>query len=170
MSSVVASRRSQARSRLDAASDFVVVDGEITFRQSFETVEDVETFSFPPADVVDAARRLLTTDVARGLSAIVHDTIVLTIGCSRVPLFVMVCGRRGRTLFSFKRVYSGCVAFLDVRILPRADVIKWVLHGVSHNHVFSTFPTRIPRNTFTNETKEAIQKMVLENRPAEKSA
>ena len=90
MSSVVASRRAQARTRLDAASDFVVVDGEITFRQSFETVEDVETFSFPPADVVDAARRLLTTDVARGLSAIVHDTIVLTIGCSRVPLFVMV--------------------------------------------------------------------------------
>ena len=90
MSSVVASRRSQARSRLDAASDFVVVDGEITFRQSFETVEDVETFSFPPADVVDAARRLLTTDVSRGLSAIVHDTIVFTIGCSRVPLFVIV--------------------------------------------------------------------------------
>ena len=72
---------------------------------------------------------------------------------------------RGSTLFSFKCVYSGCAAFLDVRTIANADVIKWVLMGVSHNHCFSTFPSRIPRNTFANETKRSIRKMVLENPP-----
>ena len=118
MSSVVASRRADARSRLDAESDFVVADGKVRFRQSFETVEDSETFSRAPDEVINAAKRLLTTDVARGLSGIVHDTIVVEIGCSRVPLFAMVSGGRGRSLFSFKCMYSGCMAFLDVRTTP----------------------------------------------------
>ena len=68
-------------------------------------------------------------------------------------------------MFSFKCVYSGCMEFLDVRTIPNADIIKWVLMGVSHNHGFSTFPARMPRNTFTDQTKEAIHKMGLENRP-----
>ena len=89
MSSVVASRRADARARLDMESDFVVTDGKVGFRQSFETVEYPETLSIAPAEVVDAARRILTTDIARGLSAIVHDTIVVEIGCSSVPLFAM---------------------------------------------------------------------------------
>ena len=84
MTSAVASRRSEALARLDAASNFVVVDGQLGFRQSFETIEDTETFSLAPTEVIDAARRLLTIDVAHGLSGIVHDTIVVEIGCSRV--------------------------------------------------------------------------------------
>ena len=88
MSSVVSSRRADARARLDIESDFVVEDGNVRFRQSFETIEDTETFSRAPDEVVEAARRLLTIDVARCLSAIVHDTIVVTIGCSRIPLYV----------------------------------------------------------------------------------
>ena len=124
MTSAFSSRRAEARARLDHASDFVVEDGNVSFRQSFETVEDSETVFRAPDDVVDAGRRLLTIDVARGLSAIVHDTIVVEIGFSRVPLFAMVSSGRGRTLFSFKCVYSGCVAFLDVRTFPSADVIK----------------------------------------------
>ena len=76
----------------------------------------------------------------------------------------MVCGGRGRTLLSFKCVYSGCSAFVDVRTILHADVIKWVLMCVSHNHAFSAFPSRIQRNTFTNKTKASIRKMVLENR------
>ena len=165
MTSAFSSRRDEAQARLDSASDFVVDDGNVSFRQSFETVEDSETVFRAPDDVVDAGRRLLAIDVACGLAAIVHDTVVVEIGCSRVPLFAMVCGGRGRTLFSFKCVYSGCTAFLDVRTIANADVIKWVLMGVSHNHCFSTFPSRIPRNTFANETKRSIRKMVLENRP-----
>ena len=88
MSSVVSSRRADARARLDTESDFVVEDGNVRFRQSFETIEDTETFSRAPDEVVEAARCLLAIDVARGLSAIVHDTIVVTIGCSRIPLYV----------------------------------------------------------------------------------
>ena len=165
MSSVLSARRAEARSRLDSASDLIVTEGDVRFRQLFETVEDEETFSPTPPDLVEAARNLLTMDIANGLSAIVHDTIVVSIGCSRVPVFKMVCGGRGRTLFSFKCVFSDCMAFMDVRTFLHADIIKWVLMCVSHNHGFSSFPSRIPRNTFTDETKEAIRKMVLENRP-----
>ena len=87
MSSVVTSRRADARARLDMESDFVVADGNVRFRQSFETIEDTETFSRAPDEVVEAARCLLAIDVARCLSAIVHDTIVVTICCSHIPLF-----------------------------------------------------------------------------------
>ena len=88
MTSAVASRRSEARARLDAASNFVVVDGQLRFRQSFETIEDTETFSLAPTEVIDAARRLLTIDVAHGLSGIIHDTIVVEIGCSCAPFIL----------------------------------------------------------------------------------
>ena len=47
MTSAVASRRSEALARLDAASNFVVVDGQLGSRQSFETIEDAETFRWP---------------------------------------------------------------------------------------------------------------------------
>ena len=85
MTSAFSSQRAQTRARLDSASDYVVTDGMVGFRQTFETIEDAETFPRAPDDVVDAGRRLLTIDVARGLSAIVNDTVVVEIGCSRVP-------------------------------------------------------------------------------------
>ena len=66
-------------------SDFVVTDGKVRFRQSFETVEDAETFSIAPAEVVEAARRLLAIDVARELSAIIHDTIVVDLDAAALP-------------------------------------------------------------------------------------
>ena len=157
-------KRAEEPARLDAASDFVVVDGRVCFSQSFETVEDDDAFSRSSADVVDAGRSLLTADSSRGLSTIVHETIILTIGCSHVPLFVMVCGGRGRTLLSFLCVHSRCSAFVDIRTILHAGAIKSVLMCVSHNHLFSAFPSRIPRNTFTNKTKASINKMVLENR------
>ena len=170
MASGVAPRRAEARARLDAASDFVVSDGKVRFRQVFETVKDTETFSRAPDDVVDAARRLLAIDVARGLSAIVHDTITVTIGCSRVPLFAMVCGGRGRTLFSFKCVYSECRAFLDVRIVSNADVIKWVLMGVSHNHGFSSFPQGCRETRLPAKHWRGYARWFWRTVPAEKSA
>ena len=42
MASTLSMKRAEARARLDAASDFVVVDGRVCFSQSFETVEDDE--------------------------------------------------------------------------------------------------------------------------------
>ena len=66
-------------------SDFVVTDGKVRFRQSFETVEDSETFSIAPAEVVEAARRLLAIDIARELSAIIHDTIVVDLDAAALP-------------------------------------------------------------------------------------
>ena len=162
MTGVLAARRAEARARLDSAPN-VVAGGEIGFGHAFEAVEDAETFCRAPEDVVDAARRLLALDAADGIAAAVHDTVVVQIGCNRVPIFAMVNGGRGRGLFSFRCVYPACSAFLDVRVLPHADVVKWVIIGVSHTHDFATFPPRMPRNTFGRATQTAIRQMVLQN-------
>ena len=155
-------RRADARARLDGEPDIVVSDGKVGFRHAFETVEDSETFCFAPEDVVDAGRRLLTIDVADGISAAVHDTVVVRVGCNCVPVFAAVSGGRGRGLFSFKCVYPDCSAFLDVRVLQHVDVVKCVLMG-SRTHDFSTFPPRLPHNMFRGETGAAIRRMVLLN-------
>ena len=156
-------RRADTRARLDNEPDVVVSDGQVVFQHAFETIEDSETFCYAPADVVDAGRRLLMTDAADGISVAVHDTVVVRVGCNCVPVFAAVNGGRGRGLFSFKCVYPDCSAFLDVRVLQHVDVVKWVLMGVSHTLDFSTFPPRLPRNTFRGETMEAIRRMVMQN-------
>ena len=162
----LAQRRADARARLDSESDIVVIGGKVCFRQSFEAVESHETFCRAPASIVDAGRRLLQLDVGNGISRIVHDAVVVKIGCNNIPLFSMVSGGRGHTLFSFKCVYAECTAFMDIRVLRHADVIKWIIMGVSHNHGFSTFPNRVPRNTFNNETTCMVNEMVKQNRTA----
>ena len=149
-------RRADARARLDSEPDIAVSGCNVDFNRMFETIEDDETFCLAPAYVVDAGRRLLTIDTAGGVAAAVHDTVVVSIGCNRIPVFAMVDGGRGRSLYTFKCVYSDCAAFLDVRVLPHVDVVKWVLMGVSHSHDFSAFPQRLPRNTFRAETKAEI--------------
>ena len=101
MTRAFAARRADARARLDGEPDVVVSDGKVGFRHVFETVEDSETFCYAPEDVVDAGRRLLTIDVADGISAAVHDTVVVRVGCNCVPVFAAVSGGRGRGLFSF---------------------------------------------------------------------
>ena len=143
-------------------SIFVVAGGVVGFRQTFETVEASETFCRAPQNIVDAGRRLLELDVANGIATLVHNTVVVTIGCNNVPLFAIVRGSRGHTLFSFKCVYEGCTAFMDVRVLRHADVIKWIVMGISHNHGFSTFPSRVPRNTLGAETRATIYDMAAE--------
>ena len=50
-------------------------------------------------------------------------------------------------------------------VLPRhsvfsgADVIKWVIMGVSHSHTFSVFPSRMPRGSFPPDVAETIREM-----------
>ena len=156
-------RRMSARDRLDRDNDYIVVGGKIGFRQTFETVEADETFCRAPDDIINAGRRLLTLDVSSGISVLVHNTVTVKIGCNNIPVFAMVCGGRGRALFSFKCVYSGCSAFMDIRVLPTVDVIKWVVMGISHKHGFSTFPRRIPRNTFKLETTVLLEEGTKEH-------
>ena len=91
----------ETRARLDGEPDVVVSDGKVGFRHMFETVDDSETFCYSPEDVVCAGRRLLTVDAADGLSASVHDTVVVRVGCNCIPIFAVVSGGRGRGLFSF---------------------------------------------------------------------
>ena len=91
-----------------------------------ETTEGCETFCCAQAVVVDAGRRILTIDAADGIPAAVHDTVVVRVGCNCVPVFTAVNGGRSRGLFSFRRVYPVCSAFLDVLVL-QCVVVKCVL-------------------------------------------
>ena len=148
----LALQRAVAKARLDGESDFVIANGKVCFRQTFEVIEACETFCRAPDNIVDAGRRLLDLDIGNGISTLVHDTIVVRIGCNNIPLFSIVSGGRGHTMFSFKCVYAGCTAFMDVRVLRDVDTIKLIIMGVSHNRGFSRFPPRVPRNTFGDET------------------
>ena len=62
-------RRADARARLDSEPDIAVSGCNVDFNRTFETIEDDETFCPAPADVVDAGRRLLTTDPVDGVEA-----------------------------------------------------------------------------------------------------
>ena len=165
MSGSLAAKRAQTRDKLDRQSDFVVVGGKITFRQTFVPVEAGETFCMCPQDVIEAGRRLLALDISSGVSRAVHNNVVVKIGSNTIPLFALVDGGRGRSLHTFRCVYTGCAAFMDIRVLLHADVIKWVVMGVSHNHHFEMFPRRLPRNTLGADVRAAVHAMVLQNRP-----
>ena len=98
-------------------------------------------------------------------SGLVTAHVIVKIGSNTIPLFALVDGGRGRSLHTFRCVYTGCAAFMDIRVLPHADVIKWVVMGVSHNHHFGSFPRRLPRNTLGADVRAAVHAMVLRNRP-----
>ena len=139
------------RNRLDAEPDFTTEGGSIGFNQRFVTTASEGAFACAPQHVVDAARSLLSAAVGTSVAAIVHDTVVFAIGCSRVPVFALVDGGRGRTLFSFRCVFAGCASFLDVRLFSGVARVKWVLMNTSHSHDFTHFPERMPRNTFPED-------------------
>ena len=94
---ILARRRAVAKPRLDSESDFIVVGGKVCFRQSFEAIEGDETFCRAPESVIDAGKHFLELDAGNGISRLVHDTVVVKIGCNNVSLFAMVSGGRGHT-------------------------------------------------------------------------
>ena len=152
-----------ARSRLDDMPDFSIDNAKIEFRQTFETLEDSETFTMAPPEIVQAARSILTSERLDSIAQTVRDAVFFQIGCNNVPLFSLVSGRRGRTLFEFRRVFEWCTAFLDVRLFSGVDIIKYILMGVSHCHSFTTFPLRMPRNTIPDDVIERKNEMAMKN-------
>ena len=155
--------RVQLRRKIDDLTDFVVEDSKIRFRQTFETVEAPETYCRTPEEIVQAARSLMTAERNDSIATVVRDTVFFRVGCNNVPVFALVGGGRGRTLFEFRCVFDGCSSFLDIRFFPGADVIKWVIMGVSHSHTFSVFPSRMPRGTFPPDVAETIREMAANN-------
>ena len=124
---IATTRRMILRS-LDDESDFVVCDSEVTFLQTFETVEFAETFSRAPPEIIEAARMVLTSEKIDSLPKTVRETVHFSVGCNKIPLFVNVSGGRGRTLFEFRWVSkaarpswtSGCFPEL-----PRESGLWW---------------------------------------------
>ena len=158
----ITTTRQIARRKLDDETDFVVVDSDITFRQTFETVELVETYIHAPREIVEATRKILTAERFDSVAKTVRHMILYSVGCNRIPLFANVRSGRGRTLFEFQCVFDGCPAFLDVRLFSGVDIVKWVVTGISHSHSFDVFPPRMPRNTFPDDILEKIRGMGAE--------
>ena len=133
-------RRLQSRAELDSTSDFSVTESEITFQQSFVSIESEESFFVAPSCLTESCRRLLSLQLDDTVARVVHDNVTVQIGCNVVPVFALVNGGRDRTLFTFRCVYEDCSAFLDIRKFAGVDKLKWVIVGISHCHDFLRFP------------------------------
>ena len=160
VNSVLQQKRAHMRATLDSLSDFSITQSEITFKQSFVLIEAEESFVIAPKCLIDSCRKLLSLDLDDTVPRIVRDNVTIQIGCNSVPLFALVSGGHDRSLFSFRCVYDGCSAFLDIRRFARADKVKWIMVGVSHCHDFSTFPSRIPRNVFKADLIQEFHAMI----------
>ena len=156
--------RLKLRNQMDAVPDLATTSEGLHFRQTFLPVHAAESYCEVPKAALDAARNLLKVDLIDPIAKIVHDTVTFTLGCNVVPVFRMVSGGRGRTLFQFKCVFEGCSAFMELRRFCGADRIKWVVIFTSHSHSFASFPQRLPRNTFSDDTLSSFECMVSQNR------
>ena len=117
------SRRIQCRADLDLLSDFNTENG-LSFRQSFVSIESDESFFVAPNCLTESCRSLLSINLEDTVARVVHDNVTVQIGCNAVPVFALVNGERERTLFTFRCVYDGCSAFLDIRKFAGADRLK----------------------------------------------
>ena len=157
--------RVRLKLQLDAESDFTTHNNQICFHQSFETVSARETFCTTPEDVIESCRALLDVNLNDTVAKVVREHVHITIGCNTFPLFSLVSGGNGRTLFSFRCVYANCSSFMDIRTFALADKVKWIILCLSHSHGFDTFPARLPRNTIQADVLETVERMVAERRP-----
>ena len=57
-----------------------------------------------------------------------------------------------------------CSAFLEVRLFTGVYSVKWVMMGLSHSHGFASFPERVPRSTFSEQTLERFEEMARQNK------
>ena len=128
----MASARKALRCDLDALSDIVIDASSVSFRHEIRTVRAPETFCETPRDVMERTASLLDADIVGGVAHTVHDTVTVTVDCNRVPLFALVEGGRARTLFTVRRVYDRCPAFMDIRTFVGQWSVKWIIVCISH--------------------------------------
>ena len=57
-----------------------------------------------------------------------------------------------------------CSAFLEVRLFTGVYPAKWAMMGLSHSHGFASFPGRVPRSTFSEQTLERFEEMARQNK------
>ena len=158
----LAGMRRSLRDDLDAAPDFAVDGSHVVFFGRVVTVETSDSFSNAPHDTVLSLSQLVSRPVDGTVSAAVRQCVKFKIGSNVVPVFSLVSGGSGRTLFTFKCVFESCGAFLDIRTSASGDRVKWAVMGVSHSHDFAAFPSRMPRNTIPDSVKAGLERMVAE--------
>ena len=132
--------RSRLKLQLDAESDFMTHNNKICFHQSFETVTALETFCTTPEEVVKSCRGLLDVNLNDTVAKVDREHVNITIGCNTFPLFSLVSGGNGRTLFSFRCVYTNCSSFMDIRTFARAVKVKWSSYASRTATVSTRFP------------------------------
>ena len=153
------------RNLLDENPNFVVDNCLITRVHHFVTLKTADSFLNAPDNIIQSAVELVTSHVDTTVAATVRESLNFKIGSCIIPLFALVSGGSGRSLFTFKCVFESCPAFVDIRTLDFAGQIKWLVMGISHSHDFSHFPLRVPRNTIPDGVKTDVELMVTENHP-----
>ena len=136
--------RRSLRDDLDAAPDFAVEGSHVVFFGHVVTVETNDSFSNSPHDIVLSLSELVSRPIDSTVAATVKQCVNFKICSNVVPVFSLVSGGTGRTLFTFKCVFQSCRAFLDIRTSASGERVKWAVMGVSHSHGFAAFPSRMP--------------------------
>ena len=148
--------RRSLRDDLDAAPDFAVEGSHVVFFGHVVTVETSDSFSNAPHDIVLSLGELVLRPIDGTVAATVKQCVNFKIGSNVVPVFSLVSGVSGRTLFTFKCVFESCGAFLDIRTSASGERVKWAVMGVSHSHGFAAFPSRMPRNKSPTASRRSL--------------
>ena len=125
----VAGIRRSVRDDLDAASIFAAEGSNVVFFGHVITVETSDYFSNAPHDIVPSLCELVSRPVDGTVAATVKQCVNFNIVSNVVPVFSLVSGGSGRTLFTFKCVFESCRAFLDIRTSASGERVKWAVGG-----------------------------------------
>ena len=155
-------KRRSHRNMLDGFPNFEIDSGVVTHIRHCVTLETAESFPNAPDDIHSAVV-LVSRRIDTAVVATVTESLNFKIGSCVIPVFALVSGGRGRSLFTFKCLFESCPAFLDIRTLDLGEQIKGMAMGISHSHDFSVFPSHVPRNIIPDSVKAEVELMVTEN-------
>ena len=117
-------KRRVLRNMLDGFPNFEIDNGVVTHIRHFATLETADSFLNAPDDIIQSAIALVSRRIDTTVAATVRESLNFKIGSCVIPVFALVSGGTGRSLFTFKCVFESCPAFLDIRTLDFCEQIK----------------------------------------------
>ena len=117
-------KRRFLRNMLDGFPNFEIDNGVVTHIRHFATLENADSFLNAPDDIIQSAIALVSRRIDTTVAATVRESLNFKIGSCVIPVFALVSGGTGRSLFTFKCVFESCPAFLDIRTLDFCEQIQ----------------------------------------------